>query len=271
MPEPQNSRVPKSIRAFTPTRYGPQPSPEDDSTAPPTEGSVEEAAQAWRTSGKPEDLARTLQHLQPTIDSAVRAHTGGSQSQVVKDRARLLAIEAVRAFSPEKGLKLPHYVYGHLQQLRQLAPQINDPLPAPARLQRDRAAVLRASQDLQDRLGRSVTDEEIAQHGNLDVKKVRAILRGGRRGIAMSSYEGRQDGDSGADIVGSQRTPEDDWMEAVDSELSPHDQLILRHRTGYQDHEILPNHEIARRLNLTPSAVSQRAQRIQAKLDQYHG
>lgn len=161
-------------------------------------------------------------------------------------------------------------MYGHLQQLRQLAPQINDPMPAPVRLQRDRATVLRASQDLQDRLGRSVTDDEIAQHADLDPKKVRAILRGGRRGIAMSAYEGAMDGDQGQDVVGSTRTPEDDWMEAVDSELSPHDRLILRHRTGYEDHEVLPNQEIARRLNITPSAVSQRAARIQAKLDQYH-
>ena len=57
------------------------------------------------------------------------------------------------------------------------------------------------------------------------------------------------------------------WNDFVYAGLSPSDQFIMQHTLGLYGNPKLPTGEIARRLRITPGAVSQKAARIQAQLD----
>jgi hypothetical protein len=51
-------------------------------------------------------------------------------------------------------------------------------------------------------------------------------------------------------------------------DLDPHDQVILEYGLGLNGSPKLPAAQIARRLRISPGAVSQRASRIQQQLDE---
>ena len=213
-----------------------------------------------------------LPHLEPTVQQALGAFVGQSPSPVIQDRARLMALEALRGFDPKYKVEPSTHVYGQLRALRQVAPRISDPLPVPEQLRRDRGHVLRVAQTLRDQLDRDPTEHEVSDLADLPLQRVHRVFHMARRGIPLSAAMG-EGGDDDQDFTpeGTVRTPEDDWLEAVDHDLGPVDRQILRWRTGHEGHEVLPNHEIAARLNLTPAAVSQRASKIQKLLEAWNG
>ena len=58
------------------------------------------------------------------------------------------------------------------------------------------------------------------------------------------------------------------WHEFVYNDLNEVDKAIMEYTLGLHGIKQLPTTEIAKKLNISPGAVSQRAQRIQAKLNQ---
>ena len=75
--------------------------------------------------------------------------------------------------------------------------------------------------------------------------------------------------DEDPSLPGVQRVnPEDVWMEYVYHDMDKLNRQILEWRTGLHGREQISNNEIARRLNISPSAVTQRWGRIAQKLDE---
>ncbi len=211
-------------------------------------------------------MRATLDTLQPAIDKAIGAFAPGA-SETLRGRARVMAADALAGYDPQRGTRLSTHLYGHLQSLKQMVNKLGNPMPLPERVRRDQGKVLQAAQELRDKLDRDPSDDEVAEHSEIPLRGVRKVMRAARQGVPLSAYE--IDEEDGPSVVGSTRTPEDDWAEAVDHGLSPIDKLILRYRTGYDQHPILSNQEIAAKLNLTAPAVSRRAAGIQEQLDQY--
>jgi len=220
----------------------------------------------------PRALRQLVDTLSPTIDKAIYQWGGGSQSPVLRQRARLLAANAVKSFDPSRGAKLETHVMQQLQTLGREANTIAQPLPIPERFRRDQAAVRRAQSDLEDTLGREPTDEEIAELTGLSIRRLGKIRRLMLARVPWSSVEDKEDDESADnDVVAAENDPYSVWTDAVYHDLGEVDRVILQHRSGYRGHEVLSNADIARRLNMTPAAVSQRAARIQQRLDEFHG
>lgn len=58
------------------------------------------------------------------------------------------------------------------------------------------------------------------------------------------------------------------WQSFVYESLDPTDRVIMEHTLGMYGRPVMSNQEIARKLGITPSAVSQRKTRIQLRLDE---
>jgi RNA polymerase nonessential primary-like sigma factor len=227
---------------------------------------------AYRTKPGRDTMQAVIKELQPSIDAAVK-HYAGTDNPIIRQRAKLLAVKAVKSFDPTLGANLKTHVSQHLQELRHTTSQIQEPLALPRQLRQDRGAVLRAIDDIQNNLGREASDEEIADSTGLPVKRVVKVRAKMRQGVPLSVIENQDENDeddSSYDHVQNASTPEQDWLDAVYHDLGDIDRLILQYRTGYRNAPELSNQEIAKRLKLSPSAVSQRAARIQARLDQFY-
>lgn len=210
--------------------------------------------------------------LQPVIDKAVKTFAGDNAPPTVWDRARLLAADAVEKYDPTKSSNLKGHVYSQLQALNRLAPQITDPMPIPERMRRDRAEIYSAVEQLRNDMGREPTDEEVQEITGIPLKRVLKVKSVQHANIPLSVFEGTDtDEDATPEIAVSRRTPMDDWVDAVYHDSDSIDKIVLQHKSGYRGAQILGNQQIAKLLNISPAAVSQRAARLQARLEEFNG
>ena len=226
----------------------------------------------WDKDRSQERLRGVVKSLSPVIDSAVQRYVGPKASPTVQQRARILAAKAVQTYDATRGAALNTHVFNQLRALQRMAPEISDPMAPPERFRRQQVEIRQAGDTLADELGRDATDEEIAEITGLPRARVSKVRSRMRARIPISVYEAafEDDNDEAPDIVGSSRTPYDEWTDAVYQDLGEIDRLILMHRTGFRNADILSNQDLAAKLSLTPAAISQRVSRIQRRLDQFH-
>jgi DNA-directed RNA polymerase specialized sigma subunit len=235
----------------------------------PETSDIEQQFQAYQQTGHPDQLKPLMKTLEPTITKAVKQYAPGA-SPIVHDRARLLAVKAIKGYQPSRNVPLHAHVYRQLQEIQRIAPKIQEPMAMPERLRRERGVLLGAINAAKDELGREPSDEEISERTGLPPAKVTKVRSLARASLPASAIEEAGDDDENDDVVAHQRSPEDDWTDAVYHDLSDPDRLILQHRTGYRGAPILPTQDIAKMLNISSAAISQRAARIQARLDEFH-
>lgn len=225
----------------------------------------------WNKDKSPAKLKRIVDHFKPVIESAVTNYAGQKAPDTVRARAKLLAANAIKSYSPAKGANLKTFIRQHLQAVQRLAPRITDPLAPPDAFRRDLKAFQSAEAHLREELDRDPTDEELVDRSGLSLNRLNRVRNRAKPRVSQSQMEETTDDEDLLDIVDSSRTEEDDWMDAVYHDLPPVDRLILQYRTGYRGAPVLSNSEIAMRLKLSPGAISQRAARIQAQLDSFNG
>jgi len=230
---------------------------------------IDQQLQAYKQTGHPDQLRPLMATLAPTIKKAVDKYAPGA-SPIVHDRAKLMAVKAIKSYQPSRSVPLHAHVYHQLQAIQREAPKIQDPMPMPERLRRERGVLLNAINQAKDELGREPSDEEVSERTGLAPKKITKIRSLARAGLSSSAVESIDDDDENDDVVAHQRSPEDDWTDAVYHDLADPDKLILQHRLGYRGAPVMQTQEIAKMLNMSSAAVSQRATRIQAQLDKYH-
>jgi DNA-directed RNA polymerase specialized sigma subunit len=191
---------------------------------------------------------------------------------VVRQRAQILAAQAVKGFMPEKGAQLTTHVYRQLQRLQREAPQLTDPMPMPERVRRDSRDVINAMAEIGAVAGTEISDEQVSELTGIPVSRVTKVRRLMRKGISESAYdEGLgEDDDDTPDVVAQSTEPYDEWVDAVYHDLGEVDRVVMAYRTGYRGNPVLSTTDIAKRLRMSPGAVSQRAAKIQAKLDEFY-
>ena len=70
-----------------------------------------------------------------------------------------------------------------------------------------------------------------------------------------------------ASAIPGQTTAQDAWLDFVYGDLSPVDKLVMDMTLGRNGRKRTSTQEIARKLNISPGAVSQRAAKIQTLLN----
>lgn len=206
-----------------------------------------------------------LAAVSPVVDSALRSYVGTGVSPTLQTRARVLAIDAIENYDPAKA-KLRTHLMSRLQSLRRHAARSSQIVSLPERMALEMGRVRLAHSEMADELGRPPTMLELADRTGLPPKRLGSLLSarpGLTHGQVVSSSA--EELPSMPAVVHPAR--HEAWLDFVHGGLSPVDQLLFEHTTGYAGREVLPKTELARRLGLSPSAVSQRLAKIQAKID----
>lgn len=209
---------------------------------------------AWKASGRPEHAAALLESVRPTIRHAIKLHVG-EPNPLLESRARLMTLAGMRSYDPTRA-KLATHLTNHLIGLKRVNRQQTTILKVPERVSLDRYHLGEAVRDFADRHGREPSDAELATHTGLSLARVRRV-KSYHPAVAEGTLEalGVTPGVQGHDA-------EPIWHRIVYDDLAPRDQRIVDlNRSG------VPNHEIARRLGVTPGAVSQRKAVIQRLFD----
>lgn len=226
----------------------------------------------WKTNRTPETNTALLKTIQPVIDTAVSSYAGQDTSPTIKSRARLMALKALETYDPNRGNVRTHLL-SQLQGLRRVSAQAQNIISIPEQVSLDYSRLTENENELRDALGRDPTDDEIADSTGLSVRRIRKI-RAFNQPVSegMTTQEVPEEsygGDIASTIPGNNRAA-DAWFDSVYGDLGPTDKLIVDMTLGKNGRRRTSTQEIARKLNITPGAVSQRAAKIQAMLDKRH-
>ena len=228
----------------------------------------------WQKNQTPEVNTRLLGTVQPIIDTAISSYAGANASPTLKNKARLMTLKALGSYDPQKGNVKTHLL-SQLQSLRRAAAQEQNIIGIPEQVGLDFQRLSAAENELRDSLSRDPTDDELADMTGLSTRRIKKI-----RGFNQPVSEGMtaaQTGNSEDDVntevastLPNYTKHTDAWLDFVYGDLSPTDKLIMDMTLGRNGRRRAATQDIARRLNITPGAVSQRAAKIQEMIDQRH-
>ena len=127
-----------------------------------------------------------------------------------------------------------------------------------------------AENELRDKLNRDPADDEVADFTGLSTRRIRKI-RGLNQPLAEGTTSTPTDSENAptelASTLPGQTTNADAWLDFVYDDLGSIDKLIMDMTLGRNGRRRSSTQDIAKRLNITPGAVSQRAAKIQSMLD----
>lgn len=226
---------------------------------------------AWQKEQTPATNTKLLKTIQPVIDTALSSYVGPNPTTAIKARAKLMALKALNTFDPNAGNVRTHLL-SQMQSLRRLSAQEQNIISIPEQVGLDYQKLTEAENELRDRLSRDPSDDEIADATGLSTRRIKKI-----RAFHQPIAEGAtiiETGDDYADAGGvvsqipGQTDAQDAWLNFVYGDLSPTDKLIMDMTLGRNGRKKISTQDIAKRLNISPGAVSQRAAKIQTMLNQ---
>lgn len=218
----------------------------------------------WRKDPSPNTMHQLLGAASPVLSKAITSYAGGDNA--LGGRAKRLAIDAIKKYDPDKGTKLQTYLLIQLQPLRRDYMKRTSPVKIPERIQIDRYHLDTSERGFRETHSREPSDAELSELTGLSSKRI-ARLRMFSKGLLAEGQMSTPEG--GINLPGSEEVSADDiWMEYVHHDLDPIDKKILEWKTGIYGKQVISTNEIARRLGVTPSAVSQRASRIAMKIEE---
>lgn len=222
---------------------------------------VPESVPTWKRiqSGDKDATSKYLAELDTTITKAVNAYAGGDAQY--KTQARIMAIDAAKSYDPNKGASIETYVYGQLRPLQRLAAQRGNLTRVSENVAQERNVVLRAIRELTADLGEDPTTEQIASRTGMSRKRIDALMN--YRPVIPDSVAVSPEGDSL--VADKENKALDLYDNIIYNELDNTDKKIYEWSTGYGKGEKLSGIEIAKRLKITPAAVSKRYKNIVQK------
>jgi DNA-directed RNA polymerase specialized sigma subunit len=220
---------------------------------------VPEAWASWRSNPSPENFSAVMKEVEPVLDSGLRSFGGGDPG--LRTRAKLLAAQAFESYDPAAGASLKTHVYGNLQRLQRYRAQRSYAIHVPegARLDEKRLRDFRV--EFEEKTGREPADDEVADGTGMSLKRIRRMR-------IHEVPDSTMTGEKGDLAVAVRKDPQQLWLDYVYHDLDPRGKKILEWTTGYGGAKVLPKSEIAKRLRVTPAAVSIRISKIVEKLQE---
>lgn len=212
----------------------------------------------WQKEPTEENFQTVLQGLKPTIDSALFSFGQGDES--LRLQANIMATKALRSYDPKKNVLLKTHVYNNLKGLQRVRAERGRMIHVPESRLLDQHNIARYKQDYREKFG---ADPSLAQiRDDLGISSKRVMLA---EGVMLESMETASEK---GDVLVAPQNANDVWLDYVYHDQDEIGRKILEWTTGYNGRERLKKTEIARRLKISPAAVSKRISSILRKLEE---
>lgn len=229
--------------------------------APKREPTVKEVVARWQKQPTPEDTSFLLQKMKPTINSAMTSYAPGHQKDLAIKAANL-TLKALQSYDPSKGTDPSTHVFHNLKRLNRFANRRSNIIPISEQASMEYRYLQEARQEFIDTFDREPSELELADRTGYSLKKVNKILDGNK----ITSETSTINPETNASTLAATDVTEKDFFEYVYRSVGPIDQKIMEWSSGAHGQPALSNQEIAKKLHITPAAVSQRRAKILDKL-----
>lgn len=214
----------------------------------------------WHKTQSPVALQQLLDQMNPIINREVNKWASSMSRSLLEMEGKRLAVEAFKSFDPTKGATLSTYVASRLPKLSRIVYANQNT----ARLSETKALLFHtynaATNELRDRHGRDPTNDELADHLGWSHKKLNQFQRQAGRKEFVESEE-HPDYDQGDDHL----------IDFIYHDLTPLQQQIFEHSTGYMGKEKLSGAAMMKKLNITQGQLSYQKNLIVKKIETIRG
>lgn len=221
---------------------------------------IQQDISSWQKQPTADTTARIIQYLKPTINSALRTYAPGAQD-TLKIKATGYALNSLKAYDPAKKVSPNTFVFTNLQRLSRIKRDRQNLIHIPQSQIYEKMQLDKAIAKFNDQYDRDPSDQQLADQLHISVKKVQRIMNQTNNSVINDSSAINQT--TGQSTFGRKDITDDDYYDYVYRSVPPTDQLIMQYTK-----KSMSNNKIARKLKLSPGAVSQRKAKIQMMLSQ---
>jgi DNA-directed RNA polymerase specialized sigma subunit len=234
---------------------------------PKLEPNYTEQFNAWQLKPTKSTMGSLLKQVQPSIDKGISAHVGNANANpMLRSRARKIAVQAIRSYKPQTS-KLETHIINQLQGLKRISRQQQQIVKVPERISLESNMLQRASDELEDEHGREPTASELADRTGLSMRRLKRI-RSYHVPMAEGAFASGTEESEGFLPAVENSASEDAWVELIYDDMDTTNKKIMEWTIGMHGHKKMSNQNIARKLGVSPGAVSQRKAQIQKQLSQ---
>lgn len=227
---------------------------------------IQSAITRWQTGDK-SAAGQILQYLKPTISSALRSFAPGQQN-TLNIQAAKLALSSMSTYDPSKNVQPSTHAFNALQRLNRVRRQRQNIIHVPQDTVYKFNIIQQKSAQLQDQLGRQPTTQQLADSLGMSQKKIQQITSRSN-GIINDSLAVSQM--TGQSTFSTKNVSDKDYIDYTYRSLGPIQQKIMQWSLGLNGKKMLSNAQIAKKLSISPGAVSQRRLKINNLLSQVRG
>ena len=204
----------------------------------------------WQTTGADKDRNELLTELEPTVRSALSSYGNGDNSLLT--RARIMTVKAIETYDPKKNAHLKTHVHNQLKSLYRVKGERQNVIYVPENTRLDRTHVQAFMIEWRDSHGFDPDVLTVAQGMNISQRRIKHALGFTTMPTSMATS------DKG-DVSGThQRDPKDVLMDYIYYDQDPVGRKIMEGSWGYNGARKISGNELAVKLKITPSAISQR-------------
>ncbi len=217
----------------------------------------------YKRTGSKQARDQLLRNFDGLIQNQVNRWAGALPREVLRNKAKVLAIKAFDSYDENKGTALSTHVTNSLQPLSRLVYQHQNTARLPENVSLQMGSYQSAKSYLESEKGREPTTDELADElgwspgeiGRIETYNRRDLLESGQQ-LAGDFYSRSQQQDHDEDILA-----------AVYHELLPDEKRLFEYTTGFNNKPILSNPELMEELNLTQSQLSYKKTLLKNKID----
>ena len=216
----------------------------------------------WKKDPSKDNLHTLFKQVNPILQKEVNRWSGGSvATPVLQVNAKKLALQAFGTYNPDKSALSTHVT----NQLKGLS---RDPYTYinPARMPEHRQIKFKTYTDAEERLtelnGRKPTAAELANDLSWSLAETGRFRKEMRN--EYSTSQPVPPGFESADIA-------DGVITYVYHDLSPQDQLVMEHTTGFGGAPILAAKDLTKQTGLTQGQISHSKRRIKSQIESAMG
>jgi len=220
---------------------------------------------AYKEDATPETWGKLSDTLSGTVNTAIRSFGGNDSS--LRTRARLITKNAVDSWDPSKqgGADLKSHVYNHLKRLNRVRQSRSVGIHVSENIRNDKAAVAKASQEYRDRYDMEPSMVELQKKLQISPSRIRKANL-----LQYDIPESAGLSEKGDVLSGSSYDDEKHriWRDYVYHDQDRIGKLLMELVMGHNGRRPVPKKEAARRLKISPAAVSQRINKINARMQE---
>jgi len=234
------------------------------SVEPQLPNKMDSAYELYKAEPTPDNLNMVVRELKPTIDYTLIG-LNAKGDPVLTGQAQLVTARAIKKYDPEKGAGLKTHVSNQLKQMNRYARSVRSAIRVPERYQLESHALHRFEQDFIENKGYEPSLGELSNWSAVPIKRIQKIrslpnqLSDGQTSFESTGGDKVDPGDDTPDFL-------NEAMDYVYYDLTPGDQKIFEHMTGYGGVEVLSPAELGAKLSVSQSQISRKFARMMSTL-----